>query len=432
METNSNYVINLFFSENYKIGNTNIKLNEFICNHEDFDEVSKLTFNTDYELFIGETKLEKEDLNLTLSQLKTKFNVTSDKLSIKIVSDITQRLSDINEISNTLNSNTLKYFEFRKTLTDYGTVITDNSEMKEKLITKVKSLIKPTTRLEEFMKEIEENNYDDLKSKDDFINHLRKRYKEFFGANQTKSNEESLLTKKASKIDSDQISISKCEFCYNSFIIAKILIKVVHRITRYDEMFKTSDPLSNISKLKFSDLTPYYIKVTDLLLEDVYTFLYKYGTLFFANKKAIAMFYEIKCNMLISIVEKFNTHLLLIMNKKDKQNIKSNTEVLNGIAASIIETKAYMYMSGAPTKLIYFSVEKPVNVYYSEKTYNEIMSILKITTHPETFRKNCEGESESEKELKYFISIFERDVRIFDYYGVKFEDLNIGYLLYDN
>ena len=320
-----------------------------------------------------------------------------------------------NHIQNIL----LTASKFRSILSKNGDKLNSNFDAFEK---KINSLIKSKDQAEKYFENLFKEELSDVKDSD-YLNYVKLDIKEKFKRN----NNNLSLTKLTSKSNNTEEE----DYCYNSHYYVKLIRKIVVRIREYTNVFKNTEDMLAIKELKKNDLVSYYCKMVDFFLSEVYTYIYKVGSLFYSNKATLKKLNKLLISIIKKFVQEMNKKVIFLFEKNSTVKIsKENLEILEILDFSLISHRASRYLEISQIKLIFMSIEKPINVYYSKETFLQILSEIKAS-NLRICAEHLDYNGEEEKYEKECEFIFERDVRIFDNYGVKVDDLEYGFVIYE-
>lgn len=211
---------------------------------------------------------------------------------------------------------------------------------------------------------------------------------------------------------------------------------MLKRFSIYDEMFtqETSETNTNLSKIKTSESIYMYTKIVEWACHDVLDKIYKYGILFTNSHEKLRQLSDILRKIYFKVVEIINTDMIAEL-KKSKQwskNTANYQNFFNKIYDELCQYRTIRMLDGKPSNVKFLKVDKPKVLNYSESTYFEIKALLKEFPNFETFKNAIKYSSEEDLKKEIFCLALERDIKIYDYYGVKMEDLVHGALLYEN
>lgn len=295
----------------------------------------------------------------------------------------------------------------RKELINLGKKLVENQD---KLLEKFKTMIKPTTKYDllyekikngSLLKEVPKENHfceifknlDDLGKKDDIdycpISHIwSTQLINLFGKIMLNFD-----LKVKNSTDSNQADIDT-RYMYNQIKISIILNKMIDAVSR-----------------------------------DILLFIYKYGPLFYSCKEAISSFntafHSIVEDVTTKLLDEISFILSLIAPSADESFKRIKELVKTDIYFERMSRSVYEKVRDYPIDKI-----ELIEVNISKSTFDKICSIEKMNGDYEYFcRMTTEpGHQQSTENImtnlsKYYSHIFERNIRIYEYYGIVYEDL---------
>jgi hypothetical protein len=249
------------------------------------------------------------------------------------------------------------------------------------------------------------------------------------------------------KMQSLVIPITKEETSETEFYFQKVKRKIVKRFTLYDKMFGENEEVkTNLMKAKIAETFNMYNKIINHNLEKVIDFFYKYAVLFLNENNndnelhSTPIEFRKFCDCYNEVLKNF----VRVISQNIRETMKSESHGFNQfekdydqfllqLEKSIVFSKAIRYLNTTePPSTVFFSFDTPVQLNFSEVEYQEIKSLLQQFPDFQTLRQSYTNLSDEEfnNEMIYFG--LERDVRIYQLYGVKMEEFVNGYLLFEN
>jgi hypothetical protein len=220
----------------------------------------------------------------------------------------------------------------------------------------------------------------------------------------------------------------------NTYYI-KVKDKIIKNLTIYDTMFKeTGEMKVNFIKLKISENIGYYNKIINHCLKELLKFVYKFGVLFLNHKSYLEKFSSTYTMVFKKFLKSLNHNIrtcptfekFLVERKEDYENFLSQLE------ENIYEYRITKYVYGEPPSTVFFSFDEPVKVNISEMEFREIKELLTQFPTIQNLRNIYPLLSDQEFTDKVFFLVLERDLQIYQNYGIQMEDFINGILLYEN
>lgn len=242
---------------------------------------------------------------------------------------------------------------------------------------------------------------------------------------------------KLSSLDYSKIEKKICKLVKplnsENMYFQKVKEKIIKKFLIYDEMFKESEELkTNLIKLKISETLVMYNKIIDYCLADVFDFFYKFGLLFLNHKKYFRQLGDIYLKFFEIFFKELNADIKKSLNTNKSALEQEYNQLFLQLDKSIFEHRVLRHIGNEPPTTVFFAFEEPVQVNISELEYNEIKGLLAQFPTAEEFKKKHSDFSNENMLKEIFYMVFERDVRIYQNYGIKMEDFIYGALLYEN
>ena len=215
----------------------------------------------------------------------------------------------------------------------------------------------------------------------------------------------------------------------------KMRNKILKRLAiSNDNLLKEVKDLKDSFELvRKNDSVIYYNKIMEYYLFNVYDFFYKFGQIFLFDKELLQYYSEVLKTVTADFVKKINEDLkncITTFFKNYPVNLDSCKEYFTQIEPFVVMYRAVRF-SNDKQYIISFKFDSPVKVKFSEITYKSISNMLSTFPKPDLISQNLPINEKDFKAYYYFCAL-ERDLRIFQYFGVKMEEYSYGSLLYDN
>jgi len=193
----------------------------------------------------------------------------------------------------------------------------------------------------------------------------------------------------------------------------------------------------NFDQIRKNDQVIFYGKIIDFYLRDVYHFVYTYGKLFLCDKDLLISLCEVFKQTVTDFVKKINEDFknsVVAFYKNFNVNFDSINNFFTMVEPHVILYRAVRFVNERQHFTINFKFDSPVEVKFSECTYRDIVMMLSTFPKPEIIKTNLgqNNSNFSDFNSAYYFYAFERDLRIYNFFGVKMEEFAYGYLLYDS
>lgn len=170
-------------------------------------------------------------------------------------------------------------------------------------------------------------------------------------------------------------------------------------------------------------------KMIDAVSRDILLFIYKYGSLFYSCKEAISSintaFSSIVKDVTTKLLDEISFILSIIAPSADESFKRIKDLVMTDFYFERMSRSVYEKIKDYPIDKI-----ELIEVNISKSTFDKICSIEKMNGDYEYFsRMTNEPEVQQNTENikanldKYYTHIFERNIRIYEHYGIVYEDL---------
>lgn len=217
-------------------------------------------------------------------------------------------------------------------------------------------------------------------------------------------------------------------------IIQKLLAKLIKCVKNFEILFTDSESFANEITFRCQNYIPFYLRIIEICLQDVYNFIYKYCIVFVDNFDIMSLLAESFIDNYKTIINKIDIY---INNKIKEDSLKPPTEevqkvIKDKIMLDLIFIKCTRYNESRTQNEIYLKHEEPIYVNLSKQEYKEIKLLLSqfpsysylVSKHPEAMV--------DEVNWNCMILVLQRDIKIYDFYGIKMNEFNHGILLYEN
>jgi hypothetical protein len=215
----------------------------------------------------------------------------------------------------------------------------------------------------------------------------------------------------------------------------KVKEKILKNLILYETLFKDKNTSSlDMIKVKISENIGYYNKIINHCFKEVLDFVYKYGVFFLNQRKFLELFSAIFTKVFKSFLKKLNSSIKFSPSFEKFLNERQEEYkyLFDMLEENILEYRMTRYVYGEPPSTVFFSFDEPVKVNISEMEYNEIKELLgQFPTLP-YLKQVYPNLTEEQFKEKVFALVLERDLRVYQNYGIKMEDFIYGILLYEN
>lgn len=410
----------------YRIGELSLTLEDFIMNHQDFHNISRLTFNKEYFIYIKEDKLSMEDLELSFEELLKKYNKDSNSntINITIKKDISEIHSYFLFIFGAYSNKSVESFQTPVALEKIQTKLAENPSFPDKLNQKLLSLVENIDLADKVLEAFLQKYYnkeDTTISYNKVLTDIKKDLKSYFGIN-SKIDDQLIFSKTPSSINKE----NDCSL--NSYVYAYYIIDISLKVIEYSSLFLQKENLKQVIDSALSNINPLITKLVLMQLKRVFPYLYKYGISLFDKKEVINIMYNEKVKVQNAVMKKIISYIkkfISIETILGKEVLEEALDALN------FENINKDLVPGFYIKQSYINEEPPKIINISEKVWLEINNLIKAQLHFTHTEHSYYGTSNEEREKIFFQTAFLRNLKIFEIYGVVFEDILEGHMLFN-
>lgn len=211
---------------------------------------------------------------------------------------------------------------------------------------------------------------------------------------------------------------------------------ILTKLTTFDTILEIIDVnrKNDFLTSKLHEILFLCTRILNFSLNDTHEFFYTYGTKFLENKEYLEKF----CNAYINVLRKLTVDLInKIKNFINDQGIifKYNTkfcEFFELLELNIIEDRINIYNIIDLPYYEFFSFEDSVNNKIPKSVYFEIKNILAQFHNIEHLKMSMTHLTYKECTNKILLLVLERNIKIYNIYGVKMEDYLYALILFNN
>lgn len=222
----------------------------------------------------------------------------------------------------------------------------------------------------------------------------------------------------------------------NTYFI-KVKDKIIKNLTIFNSMFKEDiegDLKVNYIKMKTTDNIGYYNKIINHCFKELHKFVYKFGVLFLNHKTYLEKFSSTFTTVFRNFIKKLNNSVrtcptfqkLLEEKREDYESLLSKLE------EDLYDYRITLYVFGEPPSTVFFSFDEPIHVNISEREFREIKELLTQFPTIQNLRNIYPLISDKEFTDKVFHLVLERDIQIYQNYGIQMEEFINAIILYEN